>query len=64
MNLLFQFIVFSFISFSLLLTIGVPVVFVGSPDLSWNENKMKLYTVIGLWFILIFLIGILNSFIV
>nr|YP_009519702.1 photosystem II protein Z [Udotea flabellum]AYC65700.1 photosystem II protein Z [Udotea flabellum] len=66
MNLLFQFAVFSFLAFSFLLAIGVPVVFAGDPmsTLGWNENKTTLFTAIGLWFLLVFLVGILNSFVV
>nr|AYC64047.1 photosystem II protein Z [Halimeda micronesica] len=58
MNLLFQLTVFSFVAFSFLLVIGVPVVFAG------NYGKSTLYTGIGFWFFLVFAIGILNSFVV
>nr|AYC63926.1 photosystem II protein Z [Flabellia petiolata] len=64
MNLLFQLAVFSLIAFSFLLVIGVPVVFAGSSTLGWTENKTTLFSAIGLWFLLVFLVGILNSFVV
>lgn len=64
MNLFFQLAVFSFIAFSFLLLIGVPVVFADSSSLGWNENKTTLFTGIGLWFLLVFAVGILNSFVV
>nr|YP_009130526.1 photosystem II protein Z [Tydemania expeditionis]CEO91056.1 photosystem II protein Z [Tydemania expeditionis] len=64
MNLLFQFAVFSFIAFSFLLVIGVPVAFAGSSSFSWNENKNTFFTGIALWFIFVFFVGILNSFVV
>nr|YP_009519369.1 photosystem II protein Z [Pseudocodium devriesii]AYC65418.1 photosystem II protein Z [Pseudocodium devriesii] len=64
MNILFQFAVFSFIAFSFLLLIGVPVAFAGGSTLGWSENKPVFFTGIGLWFGLVFLVGILNSFVV
>ena len=68
MTTLFQFAVFAFIVFSLLLMVGVPVVFASSyPEgEGWNESKNKttLFSGIGVWFFLVFLIGILNSFVV
>lgn len=68
MNLLFQFAVFSFIAFSFLLVIGVPVVLANgdSSSLGWNDtqNKTTLFTGIGLWFLLVLTVGILNSFVV
>nr|AYC64343.1 photosystem II protein Z [Pseudochlorodesmis sp. HV01306a] len=68
MNLLFQLAVFSFILFSFLLVIGVPVVFAygDSSTLGWNDsqNKTTLFTAIAIWFVLVFAVGILNSFVV
>jgi len=63
MNLLFQLAVFSFIAFSFLLVIGVPVV---SSSVGWTstQNKTTLFTGIGLWFLLVFAVGLLNSFVV
>nr|YP_010502295.1 photosystem II reaction center protein Z [Caulerpa taxifolia]UXC96708.1 photosystem II reaction center protein Z [Caulerpa taxifolia] len=64
MNLLFQFAIFAFIGFSFLLLIGVPVVF-ASPG-GWTEAKLKtpLFSGLGVWFLLVFIIGIFNSFVV
>ena len=67
MNFLFQFSVFSLIVFSFVLVIGFPVVVFGSSTtfaLSWKENKKKFFIGISLWFLLIFIVGILNSFFV
>nr|AYC64507.1 photosystem II protein Z [Pseudochlorodesmis sp. HV01306c] len=66
MNLLFQLAVFSFILFSFLLVIGVPVVFAygDSSTLGWTKNKTTLFTGVGVWFLLVFAVGILNSFVV
>lgn len=67
MNFLFQLAIFFFIAFSFILVIGFPIVVFGSSTtvtLSWNENKKKIFIVIGLWFLLLFIVGILNSFFV
>lgn len=64
MNLLFQFAVFSFIAFSFLLVIGVPVVWPSFAGQTSTQNKTTLFTGIGLWFLLVFAVGILNSFVV
>jgi|EP00884_Botryococcus_braunii_P001594 photosystem II PsbZ protein len=62
MTLLFQLTLFAFIALSFLLVIGVPVVF-ASPD-GWSENKGVVFSGVGLWIFLVFLVGILNSFVV
>ena len=62
MTLLFQLALFAFIALSFLLVIGVPVVF-ASPD-GWSENKGVVFSGVGLWIFLVFLVGILNSFVV
>lgn len=62
MLLIFQLALFAFIVVSFLLVIGVPVVF-ATPD-GWSENKGTVFSGIGLWFLLVFLVGILNSFVV
>ena len=62
MSLLFQFTLFSFIALSFLLVIGVPVVF-GTP-LSWRQNKRTVFSGLGLWVVLVFAVGVLNSFVV
>ena len=62
MILLFQLAVFALIAVSFLLVIGVPVVF-ATPE-GWVENKGTVFSAIGLWFLLVFAVGILNSFVV
>jgi photosystem II PsbZ protein len=62
MLLIFQLTVFALIVLSFLLVIGVPVAF-ASPT-GWSENKSLVLSGTGLWFILVFLVGILNSFVV
>lgn len=64
MNFLFQLAVFSFVAFSLLLMVGVPAALAGVGDFSWNKNKTTLLTAMALWFVLVFTVGILNSFVV
>ena len=64
MNLLFQLAVFSFIGFSFLLIIGVPVVFANGDSLGWQDNKTTLFTGLGLWLFLVLIVGLLNSFVV
>lgn len=59
---IFQLALFALIAVSFLLVIGVPVVF-ATPD-GWSENKGTLFSGIGIWFLLVFAVGILNSFVV
>ncbi len=62
MTFIFQLILFSFVVLSFLLVVSVPVVF-ASPD-GWTEYKGTLFSGLGLWVLLIFAVGILNSFVV
>lgn len=62
MTLLFQITLFAFIALSFLLVVGVPVVF-ASPN-GWTENKRVVFSGLGLWVLLVFAVGILNSFVV
>jgi len=62
MLLIFQLALFAFIVVSFLLVVGVPVV-LATPD-GWAENKGTVFSGIGIWFLLVFLVGILNSFVV
>lgn len=67
MNFLFQLTVFSFVAFTILLVIGVPVVFAGSANFGKNTlftGISQLRWPIGVWFLLVFAVGILNSFVV
>jgi photosystem II PsbZ protein len=62
MLLVFQLIVFSLIALSFILVVGVPVAF-ASPD-GWVQNKSLVLSGTGLWFLLVIIVGILNSFVV
>lgn len=62
MILLFQSAVFCLIALSFLLVVGVPVAF-AYPN-GWLENKSTIFSGVSLWFILVFAVGILNSFVV
>nr|ACQ90785.1 Z protein of photosystem II [Neglectella solitaria] len=62
MTLIFQLTLFAFIVLSFLLVVGVPVVF-ASPD-GWTEYKQTIFSGLGLWILLVFAVGILNSFVV
>jgi photosystem II PsbZ protein len=62
MLLIFQLALFALIAVSFLLIIGVPVVF-ATPE-GWVENKGTVFSGVGLWFLLVFAVGILNSFVV
>ena len=62
MIFIFQLSVFAFIVLSFLLVIGVPVAF-ASPN-GWAQNKNLVLSGTGLWFLLVFVVGILNSFVV
>jgi len=61
MTLAFQLAVFALIAISFVLVIGVPVV-LASPD-GWSTNKNVVFSSASLWIGLVFLVGILNSFI-
>jgi photosystem II PsbZ protein len=60
MTILFQLSVFALIVLSFLLVIGVPVV-LASPD-GWSTSKNTIFSGASLWIGLVFLVGILNSF--
>ena len=62
MTLIFQLTLFAFVMLSFLLVVGVPVVF-ASPD-GWTQYKGPVFSGVGLWFLLVFAVGILNSFVV
>lgn len=61
MTIAFQLAVFALIAISFLLVIGVPVV-LASPE-GWSSNKNVVFSGASLWIGLVFLVGILNSFI-
>ena len=57
---LFQLAAFALVILSFLLVVGVPVAF-AYPE-GWVENKRIVFSGIGLWIILVFSVGVLNSF--
>lgn len=61
MAVVFQLAVLALIVISFLLVIGVPVVF-ASPN-GWSSSKNTVFSGASLWIGLVFLVGILNSFI-
>nr|QWW92499.1 photosystem II protein Z [Megaceros flagellaris] len=61
MTIAFQLAVFALITTSFLLVIGVPVV-LASPD-GWSSSKNAVFPGASLRIGLVFLVGILNSFI-
>jgi photosystem II PsbZ protein len=62
MTLIFQLTLFAFVGLSFFLVVGVPVVF-ASPN-GWTDNKQVVFSGVGLWVLLIFAVGILNSFVI
>lgn len=53
---------FALIFVSFALVVGVPVAF-ASPD-GWAENKSIVFSGLSLWVILVFAVGVFNSFVV
>lgn len=62
MLLVFQLSLFALVATSFLLVIGVPVTFASSNG--WTENKGTIFSGVGLWFLLVVTVGILNSFVI
>lgn len=62
MTFIFQTTLFAFIALSFLLVVSVPVAF-ASPE-GWTENKRTVFSGLGLWVVLVFLVGLFNSFVV
>lgn len=62
MNLVFQLTLLAFVGLSFLLVVGVPVVF-ASPE-GWTQNKGTVFSGIGLWILLVLLVGVFNSFVI
>ena len=58
---LFQLSTFALILVSFALVVGVPVT-LALPD-GWSSVKGTVYSGLGLWVVLVFLVGILNSFV-
>ena len=62
MTLIFQLTLLALVGVSFLLVVGVPVVF-ASPD-GWTQNKGTVFSGLSLWTFLLFLVAVLNSFVV
>lgn len=62
MTFIFQLTLFAFVAVSFGLVVSVPVIF-ASPN-GWTENKGIIFSGVGLWFFLVFAVGILNSFVI
>jgi photosystem II PsbZ protein len=62
MLLVFQLTLFALIALSFLLVVGVPVAF-ASPE-GWSQTKGLVLSGTGVWFLLVFAVGVLNSFVV
>jgi len=62
MTVILQLALLALIVVSFALIVGVPVVF-ASPD-GWSENKGIVFSGLSLWLILVFTVGIVNSFVV
>lgn len=62
MTTILQLAVLALIAISFALVVGVPVAF-ASPN-GWTENKGIVFSGLSLWMLLVFAIGIINSFVV
>jgi len=62
MILIFQLALFALITLSFLLIVGVPVIF-ASPD-GWASSKGTVFTGLAMWMLLVFVVGVLNSFVI
>jgi photosystem II PsbZ protein len=59
MTIVFQLAVFALIALSFLLVVGVPVAF-AAPE-GWTSSKGYVFQGLSAWFILVILVGFLNS---
>jgi photosystem II PsbZ protein len=62
MTSILQLALFALIVVSFALVVGVPVVF-ASPN-GWTENKGFVFSGLSLWLLLVFTVGVFNSFVV
>ena len=62
MTSILQIALLALIVVSFALVVGVPVVF-ASPN-AWSENKRLVFSGLSLWVLLVFTVGICNSFVV
>jgi photosystem II PsbZ protein len=62
MTSILQLALFALIVVSFALVVGVPVVF-ASPN-GWSENKGIVFSGLSVWLLLVFTVGVFNSFVV
>ncbi|MEH2015423.1 photosystem II reaction center protein PsbZ [Nostoc sp.] len=62
MTIIFQFALISLVVLSFVLVVGVPVAY-ATPQ-NWVESKKLLWLGSGVWIGLVFLVGLLNFFVV
>jgi photosystem II PsbZ protein len=62
MTSILQISLFALIAVSFALVVGVPVVF-ATPN-GWSENKGIVFSGLSLWLLLVFAVGIFNSFVI
>ncbi|OUL33021.1 photosystem II core protein PsbZ [Nostoc sp. T09] len=62
MTIIFQISLLALVLLSFVLVIGVPVAY-ATPQ-NWVESKKLLWLGSGVWFALVFLVGLLNFFVV
>jgi len=62
MTSILQLALFALILVSFALVVGVPVVF-ASPN-GWTENKNVVFSGLSLWLLLVFTVGVFNSFVI
>ena len=62
MTSILQLSLFALIAVSFALVVGVPVVF-ATPN-GWSENKGIVFSGLSLWLLLVFAVGIFNSFVI
>ena len=62
MTSILQLALFALIVVSFALVVGVPVVF-ASPN-GWTENKGIVFSGLSIWLLLVFTVGVFNSFVV
>ncbi len=60
MTSILQIALFGLVLVSFALVVGVPVVF-ASPN-GWTENKGVVFSGLSVWFLLVFAVGVFNSF--
>ncbi|MFW9262940.1 MULTISPECIES: photosystem II reaction center protein PsbZ [unclassified Nostoc] len=62
MTIIFQFALIGLVLLSFVLVVGVPVAY-ATPQ-NWNDSKKLLWVGSGVWIGLVFLVGLLNFFVV